>query len=372
MTTKTIKTLLFASLIVAMILPFSGVNFAQAEKKTDEDKALEKLAKHEYKFHKQLSTEDLDKIQEKILKDTGLSKDLESKSIKRIGYSYSSNIYELEANPAKPLDVVMHYTVGDKILNVVVDGTTGKVTDYEFTDIGEPLDLPTNGLIISHYVGPAIKGLRMDYNAPTYSHVSGWSAMLVNAGMMGATSTYACDPTKVTTSYWAQTGVVMNAVGRQLVWSDNTTSCHPTPFSTSQTNPTNGQSIVSQITVNPSTGMWYMTVVNVSTGATYYHPQSVPGTTQLQTSSPLTSVFFENPNTTTSNWNTGYGANPKINNAYGQATTNGVWNFWQSQNNYVMNCVPGGLNWSGYASGSLSGSGVTYNVNTIKTNCARA
>lgn len=32
MTTKTIKTILFASLIVAMILPFSGMNFAQAQK----------------------------------------------------------------------------------------------------------------------------------------------------------------------------------------------------------------------------------------------------------------------------------------------------------------------------------------------------
>jgi hypothetical protein len=371
MTTKTIKTIMFASLIVAMILPFTGMNLAQAEKKTDEDRALEKVAKYEYKFQKQLSKADQDKIHEKIIKDKNLSKDLEGKSIKRIGYSYTFNIYELEANPDKPVDIIMHYTVDNESLTVVVDGTTEKITDYEFTELGPAL-LPTNGLIISHYGGSAIKGLRMDYNAPNYSHVTGWSAMLVNAGMVGATSANACDPTKVTTSYWSQTGVVMNAVGRQLVWSDNTTSCQATTFTTSQTNPTAGQSIVSQITVNPSNGMWYMTVVNVSTGQTYNHGQSVPGTTNFQTNSQLTSVFFENPNTTTSNWNTGYTTNPKINKAYAQSTTNGVWNYWGSQTNYVMNCVPGGLNWSGYASGTLSGAGVTYNVNTIKTNCARA
>ena len=39
MTTKTIKTILFASLIAAMILPFSGMNYATAE----EDPTVQEL-----------------------------------------------------------------------------------------------------------------------------------------------------------------------------------------------------------------------------------------------------------------------------------------------------------------------------------------
>jgi hypothetical protein len=62
----------------------------------------------------------------------------------------------------------------------------------------------------------------------------------------------------------------------------------------------------------------------------------------------------------------------KINMAYAQSTTNSVWNYWGSQTNYVMNCVPDGLNWSRYASDTFDGVGITYNVNAIKTNCARA
>jgi hypothetical protein len=50
--------------------------------------------------------------------------------------------------------------------------------------------------------------------------------------------------------------------------------------------------------------------------------------------------------------------------------SNGVWDYWGSQTDYVSNCVPGGYNWPSYASGTLSGVGVTYNVSMIKQYCA--
>lgn len=43
MTTKTIKTVLFASLLVAMILPFSGINFADAKQADDKSLVKEKI-----------------------------------------------------------------------------------------------------------------------------------------------------------------------------------------------------------------------------------------------------------------------------------------------------------------------------------------
>lgn len=64
MTTKTIKTILFASLLVAMILPFSGMDFAEAESN--------KIGKTEIKTEKKQNTvmnnaaEKLSKLQEKL------------------------------------------------------------------------------------------------------------------------------------------------------------------------------------------------------------------------------------------------------------------------------------------------------------------
>jgi len=367
MISKTIKTVLFASLITAMILPFSGMNFAEA-KQTDEEKVLEKVTKYENKFQKQLAKADLDKINEKVMKDDDLSRDLAGKSVTLDGYSYTFNVYELDANPEKPVDIILHYTVDDKSLTVIVDGTNNKIIDYEFTDIGGPL-IPNNGLIVSQYSGSAIKGIRMDYNGPNFTwNGIGWTAMLVNGGMVGATSANACDPTKASTSYWAQGGVLMNSYGRQLVYADTTTSCIPKVLSTSQTNPAIGASLVTQITVDSANSIWYVTTSNASTGQVYSHQQYVAGTTSIQTGTPLTSVFFENPRPAGENWGT-YAANPKINKAYGQSTTNGVWNYWGGQTDYVTGCSPGGYNWSGYASGTLSGVGVTYNVSMIRTYC---
>jgi len=43
MSSKTIKTILFASLIVAMVLPFSGMDYATAEKQTTDQEKLQEL-----------------------------------------------------------------------------------------------------------------------------------------------------------------------------------------------------------------------------------------------------------------------------------------------------------------------------------------
>ena len=53
--TKTIKTVLFASLIAAMILPFSTMDFAEAQEV--DKKSVEKLAKQYNKLSEQLETE---------------------------------------------------------------------------------------------------------------------------------------------------------------------------------------------------------------------------------------------------------------------------------------------------------------------------
>jgi hypothetical protein len=65
--TKKIQTMLFASLIAAMILPFSGIQFADAEK-VSYDQALERLDQ----FEAEISTKDsISEEDAKALKRTG-------------------------------------------------------------------------------------------------------------------------------------------------------------------------------------------------------------------------------------------------------------------------------------------------------------
>ena len=66
MTSSNIKTLLFASLIAAMILPFSGMNYAVAEE-LDKEK-VEKIAKKAQKLMEKIETEDNPKKIQKIQK----------------------------------------------------------------------------------------------------------------------------------------------------------------------------------------------------------------------------------------------------------------------------------------------------------------
>ncbi len=68
MTYKNTKTILFASLIVAMILPFSGMNYATAEELEKEQ--VEKIANKATRLMEKLETEqnpvDIEKIQKKL------------------------------------------------------------------------------------------------------------------------------------------------------------------------------------------------------------------------------------------------------------------------------------------------------------------
>lgn len=70
MTTKTIKTILFASLIAAMILPFSGMNYAVAEELDKE--TVEKIANQATQLMENLETEQdptkIEKMQKKLYK----------------------------------------------------------------------------------------------------------------------------------------------------------------------------------------------------------------------------------------------------------------------------------------------------------------
>jgi len=368
--TKTIKTILFVSLIAAMILPFSGMNFAEANQADNKDKSFDKVEKYDAKIKKQLAKSDEDRIHEKVKEDKKTSDLFKNKSVTSNGYSYFGNVYELEANPDKKLDIVLHYTVDGEAVTVLIDGETEEVIQFQVHGV-QTGAIPSNGLIISGYTGVAIKGLRMDYTAPSFTPITGtgWEAMLVNAAKNGSVNADACNPTKVPTTYWAQSGIQMAQGGMDLIWADTSSSCIQAFFTSNPTEVDAGDSIISQITVTDSTDQWIIYGYNISNGNFWTHTKTVSGSTDFKVDATLTSVFFENPNHASQAWDPSYSTNPKITKAYGQKVSNGVWDYWGGQTNWVTNCKPGGFNWSGYASGALNTVGVTYDVDKIQQYC---
>ncbi|MBS1268843.1 MAG: hypothetical protein MAG458_01577 [Nitrosopumilus sp.] len=127
MTSKTIKTILFAGLIAAMILPFSMVDFADADKVNDKDKNVKAIEKEAKNTSKQLTKADKENLDQKIKSTKKVQDLLKGKNVVLIDESYHGNLLELEANPDTPLDIIMHYEVDGQPFTVVVDGTTNEI-----------------------------------------------------------------------------------------------------------------------------------------------------------------------------------------------------------------------------------------------------
>jgi hypothetical protein len=95
---KTIKTLLFASLIAAMILPFSGIDFAEA--RVDKDNEAEKMAKYEQK---------LEKFKQKALNDGNIP---DSELVDRMGDKWK-NQYKNDEEFNNSRAEIIAYVTGD-------------------------------------------------------------------------------------------------------------------------------------------------------------------------------------------------------------------------------------------------------------------
>ena len=212
--------------------------------------------------------------------------------------------------------------------------------------------------------------MRIIYNAPDFTSSGvGWTAMLVNAAKNGSVVNSACDEGAFPSTYWAQTGIQMASGGMDLIWADTLTECHQRFFTTNPAQVESDDIVFSQITVDDSTDTWTFYGYNISNNNFWTHTQVVSGSIDIKRHAGLTSVFFENPNEVSEVWDNDYAEDPKINKAYARKVSSGNWNYWPGQTNFIVGCDPGGYRWSHYASGSLSGSGVTYDVDDIQRTC---
>jgi hypothetical protein len=371
------KTIFFAAIIVAMMIPLStyGGGIAFAEKNTGYTKAqmLGLIEKHKSQITKQLTTSELDNIDEKVKLDKRVQALLKGGSLTRVAYSHYVNIIELDNNSNAVVDDVMNYVENGKSLTVLVDGKTYNVLDLQESPIGKPL-LPTThaSIVDDYYDTNPINGIRLDFNSPNFVPTSGDGAtyILVNALKAGSTigSGQECIPNDFPGTYWAQSGEELDSSGPELVWADTTVSCYPQDFSTSTIRPSIGNSLDFEIQVD-STGRWVLYGLNVSTGGTWSHPQNVSGNTYFDTTQGDTNVFFENPNPTSNSWAAQYKANPVMADGYKEDPSTGIWDYWPTENLAVFDCTPDNQPISSYETGTLKAGTLTYYVNNIQTHC---
>ncbi|MGI0093207.1 MAG: hypothetical protein ACREA8_03820 [Nitrosotalea sp.] len=371
---KKTETILFATIIVAMMIPLStyGGGIALAEKNTGYTKAqmLGLIEKHNSQITKQLTTSELDNIDEKVKLDKRIQSLLKGGSLTRVAYSHYVNIVELDNNPNTVVDDVMNYVENGKSLTVLVDGATYGVLDLQENPIGKPLTTTHASIIDDYYDNNQIDGIRLDFNSPNFTPISGDGAtfILVNALKAGSTIGDECISGDFPGTYWAQSGEELDSSGPELVWADTTTNCFPQDFTTPTVRPSIGNNLDFEIQVN-SSGRWVLYGLNVSTGGTWSHPQTVSGNTYFDTTQGDTNVFFENPNPTSNHWAAQYNTNPVMADGYKEDPNTGIWDYWPTENLAVYDCTPGGQPISSYETGTLKAGTLTYNVNNIQTYC---
>jgi hypothetical protein len=368
------KTIFFAIVIVAMMIPISTGSgaVASAEKNTTytKDQILGLIEKHKSQLVKEMTNSELDNIDNKIKLDNQVHTLVNGGSLTRVGYSYHVNIIELENNPNTHVDVVMNYVENGKSLTVITDGVTHNILDLQENPIEKPL-LPYNGLVVDDdYGGSTINGIRVDFNSPNFTPISGDATtfILTNALKAGSTVGNECINTAFPATYWAQTGEQLGSGGTKLVWADTTTQCYPQLFATKS--PATGNSLDFQIQVD-STGRWVLYALNLFTGDVYSHPQTVSGNKYFDTVGGDTNMFFENPNKANTPWAAQYNANPVMTDGYTQDYVTGVWNYWNAELLQPYNCMPGAQHVSDLETGTLKSGTLTFYVNNIASECGK-
>ncbi|HET8719612.1 MAG TPA: hypothetical protein VFM64_01285 [Candidatus Nitrosotenuis sp.] len=388
-TSKNGKTLFFTIIIATMVATISVGNNADnvfaAEKTssgfTDEQKEKYlSMVENKAKVTNTMSQIKKDRINEKIMADQRIQDLTKNHKVILNSYSYHGYLDELEKDPNVVLDIVLHYTVDDKSLTVMVDGETDEILGIHMESIDGKM--PANNAHIVKYptvFNPALDGIRMDMHAPDFTGESntGSTFLLLNAQKYynDPPSVDVCDSNDFPDAYWQQVGLRFDADGDMIiVWTDTLEECVPrtlmTDLSGSHGTPSNvdeDDDLIFQIDADDSTDKWTLYAINNSKSEFWYHTETVSGTDDFLRHH-TTSVFYENPQDADDGWSAGFNEDPLVDNAYYRSVSTGVWDYWDSETADDINCHPGGQSASDYISGD-SENGITFDVAEIDDSC---
>lgn len=377
-TSKKGKALLFATIIAAMAMSIgtnSVVDVFATEKVpdnlTDKEKNMNLIEGYVIKTVKQTSKSDIDRIDKKIKSDQSIKDLTKNKELKLVSHSYHGNLNELGKNPNASLDVIMHYTMDDKSVTVMVAGETNDVLSIDVGPIGAQL-LPNHAIVGSYLTsgGPSINGLRMDLTSPDFDGepLTNWVALLLNAKKSGSSGNI-CSSANFPTAYWAQNGMIFQTDGdMDLIWTDTTVNCSAQTLASSISS---AHDLTFWIQTESSISAWAMYAYDATADDFWSHTEDgLTGQETIATGTFDTSVFFENPTSIPDNeWSLGFNEDPTVDVAYSRASSNGVWDNWYDDTLFESSCYPGNSSTGDYMSGNLE-TGLTFDVSLIDTDCA--
>ena len=380
MTFKNTKTILFASLLVAMILPFSGMMMAEA---APNENAIDVVNDTPKPKTTKINGEMLDISEAPVgsmptphtdgqLNGLKMRAIHDPKITTLLGDNYefkSSGKYGSDKDARSQIS----FFTDDRQNVVTINFEHGKIIESEKYAVTEWGATSARGWAIDYYDGSqTLNGLQMRADTPSFSHSSGgFTAMLLNAQKSGTnTSHNICLPSNAPDDFWAQAGFQFNSSGTKVGWANTLGYCNPS-FATQLTFAT-GDEVKFRIYIDDTEDEWFVSIDNLddSTGAFVTDPIEVADSSTFDTGSRHTSVWYENANDDW-NWDTGFSSDPDVNSAHYRKTTSSSWYYWDGETQIDYNCSGWFVDPEDLMSGTFVGSphNVTFDVSTIEADC---
>jgi len=224
---KKSQTILFASLLVAMILPYSVGSLADAAPNENaNDKA--KLNSMKVLDISEFDGETPGVINENALNGLKIAVTKNPKVKGLLGYDYEFTDTAQRLTEKDGWQPILNYYTDDRKYTVTVVMDKGKVVSvdkYENVVWGH-----SNGYAIDEYNDNSytVTGLSMVSDIPDYDHDAGsFTALLVNAQKAGSTDGNVCNSSSAPTTYWAQMGMQFDSSDVRIGYTDTQKSCIP-------------------------------------------------------------------------------------------------------------------------------------------------
>jgi len=368
MTKNNFKAILFASLMVAMILPFSAMSLADA---APNDKVKEQQPNESMRVS---DISEFDGVAPGLINENALNglkiavaKNPKVKNL--LGDDYEFRAYAQRMTENDGWQPELTYYTDNRENSVTVVMHKGKVISAEKYENVEWSHLRAYAIDEYNDDRYPVIGLSMKADIPSYTHQAGtaFTAILLNAQKAGSNNNDVCTPSAAPTSYWAQIGMQFDTNGARVGFTDTILDCEPIffgiPFST-------GDTMLYWISIDDATDVWTVLIWNQTQGGyAYAYSVEVANSSELDVDTAQTSIWFENAHYTSNGWDAGFASDPVVDYAAFKYT-NGNYYYWFNEYQQPFNC-DSGTSVSDIMSGTLVGSphDITFDVSGIEDKC---
>ena len=364
------KVILFASLIVALVLPFSAMSLVDAAPNDASEKIKEPPNESRIVLDIPFDGVAPGLINENALNGLKIAVAKNPKVKNLLGDDYEFKAYAQRMTENDGWQPELTYYTDNRENSVTVVMHKGKVISaekYENVKWSHQRSFAADEYNDDRF--PVI-GLHMKADIPSYTHPAGagtaFTAILLNAQKAGSNDNDVCTPSAAPASYWAQMGMQFNSDGVKVGFTDTFLNCEPVffsiPFSV-------GDTMGYLIYIDDATDLWTVMIWNQTQGGyAYAYIEEVANSSEIDVDTPQTSVWFENAHYTSNGWDAGFTSDPIVDYAVFQHI-NGNYYYWF--NEYQSHNCDSGTSVSDIMSGTFVGSPyeVTFNVSGIEDEC---